>query len=317
MSAVTPANYCFECGARLVERTVEGRRRLVCRLCGYVHYVNPIVAAGSLVECNDRVLLIRRAVQPGLGSWGLPAGYAEVGETPERTAQRETYEETGLEVEIGDLLGVYAFSEQSPTSGVLVVYAARPVGGTLSPGDDAAEAGFFRADQLPQDIAFRTHRAVLSEWARARRLTYREARAEEIAVCKSLAEAEGLALSQSLETHLHDDRATLIVAADEGALMGCAALVRRSAEGAEIKAVFVQRAYRRWGIATRLLDRAEKIARDWSLSLLEAVVPVQSAALLFFLRAGFFPCELSRQDTEGFLRLCRSLGNRGDVLPCP
>ena len=87
------ARFCPRCSTSMRPQRLGDRTRPVCPACGWVHYLNPIVAAGTLVDQEGRALLIRRGVEPGLGQWGLPAGYAEVGETPEQTAIRETREE--------------------------------------------------------------------------------------------------------------------------------------------------------------------------------------------------------------------------------
>jgi len=158
------ARYCPQCGAPLSARYVHARERAVCAFCGYVHYVNPIVAAGTLVHQDDRILLIKRGVPPGLGRWALPSGYAEVGETPEDAAIRETLEETGLQVALERLLVAEAFYDGDAPGGVIILYAARAEGGEIAPRDDAVEARFFAIDEVPGPIAFRQHRRAIALW---------------------------------------------------------------------------------------------------------------------------------------------------------
>lgn len=164
---IAEARFCPLCGARLVSRESGGRLRPGCPACGYVHYINPIVAAGTFVVQDDRILLVRRGVEPRLGLWALPAGYAEADETPAEAAVRETYEETGLHVAVDRLMGVYHFA--GPPSGVLVLYEAHITGGQPKPGDDALEVRQFEAARLPEpdQIAFGLHRRLLAEWAQA------------------------------------------------------------------------------------------------------------------------------------------------------
>jgi ADP-ribose pyrophosphatase YjhB (NUDIX family) len=159
--------FCPMCGVKLVSRQFGERTRQACPRCDYVHYVNPIVAAGTFVVDRDRVLLVRRGVEPRLGLWALPAGYAEADESPAQAAVRETHEETGLHVTVDSLMGVYHFA--GPPSGVLVLYAAHVVGGELRPGDDAIEVRQFGAAELPapHDIAFGLHWRLLKNWAQA------------------------------------------------------------------------------------------------------------------------------------------------------
>ena len=83
--------------------------RLVCSQCGFVMYLNPKVAAGAIVEYEGGIVLLRREIDPRAGFWVHPGGFVDRGETVEAAAKRETWEEVGLEVEIGRLLGTYSF----------------------------------------------------------------------------------------------------------------------------------------------------------------------------------------------------------------
>ena len=143
---------------------MEGRSRPICQRCGSVIYFNLKVGAGVLVERGGGVLLTRRAIEPGLGHWCLPAGFVEYDESPAEAALRECLEETGFLVELDGLQGVYYYSQDPRGNGILVMYRAHIVGGELAPGDDADQARFFSPDGLPEDISFRAHRQVLAEW---------------------------------------------------------------------------------------------------------------------------------------------------------
>lgn len=162
--------YCPKCAHQLVEKLVDGRERLVCEKCGFIFYLNPKVATGTLIEEEGKVVLVRRGVAPRAGYWGLPAGYMELDETVEEAAIREAKEETGLEVELDELLGVYSFGGETQVGGVLILYAAHVVGGQVAPGDDATEVRLFSPDELPPDseIAFATHRQALRHWRQAK-----------------------------------------------------------------------------------------------------------------------------------------------------
>ena len=76
-------HYCPRCGSELTMRQSGERPRPVCQACGYVYYLNPTVAAGTLVEEDGRVVLVRRKADPRAGYWGLPAGYVEADESAE------------------------------------------------------------------------------------------------------------------------------------------------------------------------------------------------------------------------------------------
>jgi len=162
--------FCMRCGAALLEQRAPGDedRRWVCSnpACGRVFYRNAKPCAGALVERDGAVLLVRRAIEPFRDAWDIPGGYLHAWEHPVQGARRELREETGLEIEVTQLLGIFIDRYGSnDTNTFNVYYRARPVGGTLQPGDDAAEARWFRPGELPADLAFPGHiPAVLRTW---------------------------------------------------------------------------------------------------------------------------------------------------------
>jgi ADP-ribose pyrophosphatase YjhB (NUDIX family)/GNAT superfamily N-acetyltransferase len=160
---MSPLTYCPICGHALGEREEGGRLRQACDNCGYVHYVNPVPAVGILIEMDGGLVLIRRANPPHRGAWTLPSGFIEADESAEEAAAREAEEETGLKVEVTELFGVNSFPEGPPISGIMVFFRARPVGGALRAGDDAAEAKVFPIADIPI-MPFRTHREAVAQW---------------------------------------------------------------------------------------------------------------------------------------------------------
>lgn len=115
-----------------------------------------------MVPVDGGLVLVRRKFEPYVNWWCLPGGFMERSEHPEESAIREVFEETGLQVQIDRLLGAY-----SPGRGINVVilfYLARPIGGTLTPGDDASEVKVFQREELPDNIAFELHRKMVSNW---------------------------------------------------------------------------------------------------------------------------------------------------------
>jgi len=174
MSTVSPEQlvtprYCQVCGSPLIERyfDYEARTRLQCDGCGFVHYLNPRVVTAVIIEYGGRVLLQRRAMEPGRGLWTFPGGFLEVGERPEEGAVREAKEEVGLEVELAGLHGVYS----RPHIGiVLVVYAGTSASGAAVVGDyESTEVAWFGAEAIPwDDLAFDTTRGALQDWVRRR-----------------------------------------------------------------------------------------------------------------------------------------------------
>lgn len=106
------------------------------------------------------MLMIRRATDQGYGLWGLPGGYVDRGEVVEQAAAREVWEETGLEVETGELIGLFSKAD-NPV--IVAVYAAQEIGGKLKAGPEALEVGFFATGDLPE-LAFPQDREVLAKW---------------------------------------------------------------------------------------------------------------------------------------------------------
>lgn len=163
-----PMRYCPNCTHPLEEQLAFDRVRPVCPVCGFVHFRDPKVGVSVLVEQDDRVLLVQRGVDPGLGTWCLPSGFVEWDEAPETTAVRECLEETGLKVEVIGLLEVRHYVDDFRGPGINLAYRAQITGGSLCPGDDARQARWFGPDEVPHPdlIAFRSHRAILVQWAK-------------------------------------------------------------------------------------------------------------------------------------------------------
>ena len=160
--------FCSRCGAELAERVVGGRQRPACPACGFVVYLDPKVACGVLVERDGQVLLVRRRNEPGRGLWCLPCGFEEADEPPERTAHREAYEETGLDVTLDGVLGIYHYTDDPRGAGITVIFRARCAAAAIPvPGDDADDIGFFAPDTLPP-ISHHTHRRALEDWIAGR-----------------------------------------------------------------------------------------------------------------------------------------------------
>ena len=152
--------FCPSCATALVTKDVFGHERPVCPDCGRIVFYDPKVAVICIVPRDGRVLMIRRATELGYGLWGLPGGYVDRGEVVERAAAREVWEETGLEVEPGELVGLFS---EAGNPVMVAAYAAQETGGTLQAGPEALEVGFFAVDQLPE-LAFPRDRDVLAKW---------------------------------------------------------------------------------------------------------------------------------------------------------
>lgn len=139
------------------------RERLVCEKCRRVLYLNPAVGVAVVVRRGGEILWGRRAAGPYRGAWCLPCGYVEWGEEVRRAAAREFREETGLSVEVGEVLAVHSNFHDPARLTVGIWFAGRVVGGKLQAGDDLSEVAFFPLSAPPQPLAFPTDRLVAAE----------------------------------------------------------------------------------------------------------------------------------------------------------
>ncbi|MCP4104409.1 MAG: NUDIX hydrolase [Desulfobacteraceae bacterium] len=149
--------YCHYCSTKLIEKYTEGRLRLFCEQCNEPIYENPVPATCLVVvDSMERLLLVRRSVEPKKGFWCLPGGFVELGESPDLSALRELEEETGLSGEIFRLMGVTSGKSVRYGSVMMIGYLVKNYSGTLIAGDDASDADYFHFDNLPE-TAFESH----------------------------------------------------------------------------------------------------------------------------------------------------------------
>jgi 8-oxo-dGTP diphosphatase len=280
--------YCPKCATKLEWRSTGDRERPACPACGFVFYFNPVVGAGALVETDGQVVLVRRGVEPKAGYWSLPSGYVEADELAEAAAIREMKEETGLEIELEDLLGVYSFGRE-PQTGVLILYSGHTVGGELRAGDDAQEVRTFAPADMPADdqIAFHTHLQALRDWRRARTIVYRQATPADRPSVDELAK-NCREVGDGCAECVGEPNRGLLLAWDRDTLVGIACVSNRPwSYTANIDQVFVRPDYRRWGIATRLVGQVVSYAREQEMHTVLAEAPITNPILLVYLKAGF------------------------------
>lgn len=117
-------------------------------------YQNPVFTVDGIVIQDERILLVKRGNDPFAGMYALPGGYIDHGESAEEAVMREIEEETGLHTEVLDLVGAYTKLGRDPRGHICtLVYRLLIRGGSLRPGDDAAEISFFPFNSLPE-LAF-------------------------------------------------------------------------------------------------------------------------------------------------------------------
>uniref|UniRef100_UPI0039F0EE7E NUDIX hydrolase n=1 Tax=Bordetella sputigena TaxID=1416810 RepID=UPI0039F0EE7E len=163
------AKFCSQCGSPVDRRVPEGdnRERDICDHCGAIHYQNPRVVVGTVPVWENRILLCRRAIEPRYDTWTLPAGFMELSETSAQGAARETLEESGARVELGELFTVIDVPQVDQ---VHIYYLARALGPELDPGPESLEARYYDEAEIPwDDLSFRTVVTTLRHYLEDRR----------------------------------------------------------------------------------------------------------------------------------------------------
>ncbi|MEB0076996.1 NUDIX hydrolase [Pseudomonas sp. CCI3.2] len=153
--------FCSQCGNPVVQRIPEGdsRLRFVCETCQTIHYQNPNIVAGAVAVWGTQVLLCRRAIEPRLGFWTLPAGFMENGETVEDAARRETVEEACATLRN---MTLYTLVDVPHISQVHVFYRADLVSLDFAAGVESLEVRLFEEHEIPwSELAFQTVRRTL------------------------------------------------------------------------------------------------------------------------------------------------------------
>lgn len=159
-------NFCPRCGGPLGLRVVKegGPEQLVCSECGFVFYLGPKLVAAVIFEHDGGIVLTRRAIEPGYGKWTFPGGFVDRGETVEDAARREALEEAGVEIEVGEIVGLYSYEDQVP---VIAVFSGRVTGGEPEPLDETMAVQIFPRDGLPwNELAFPSTKEALKDYLR-------------------------------------------------------------------------------------------------------------------------------------------------------
>ena len=155
--------FCPICRYYLKWSLVEGKKRLVCKKCGWINYNNPLpVAVCAAKDNKDRMLIVKRNEEPGANRWSLPGGFIESGEDPQAACLRELKEETGLEGEITRLIGIYLRKCKVYGSLLVIGYEVKLKKIKVSINNEIKEARFASRQDLPY-VPFSTHRKMIEE----------------------------------------------------------------------------------------------------------------------------------------------------------
>lgn len=141
-------NYCCQCGSKLKRYVPNGEvvERSFCSHCEVIHYENPKILVGSIIEYNDNILLCKRAIKPRLGFWTLPSGYMENDETIEEAAIRETQEEASVQVE---KMHLYALFCCPIINQVYFIFRGRAKSDFISTTVESSEVKYFEESEIP------------------------------------------------------------------------------------------------------------------------------------------------------------------------
>ena len=154
--------YCSTCGKENNFGYIDGSNRYHCKSCDSIHYQNPKPTATLILPKDDTILFVRRAYEPEKGSWSLPGGFLELGETLEQGAKRELKEETNLNGEVIKLLGTCSHFN-SVFGDILLIGMIMNISNwnELKTGDDAYDATFFKLDKCPR-LVFECHQKIFN-----------------------------------------------------------------------------------------------------------------------------------------------------------
>lgn len=139
-------NFCSKCGSKVELRSIDGTDRIACTSCDYIYWGNYSIGVGALIIKEDKVLLVKRAQEPGKGFWTNPGGYIEQMEPIEETIVREVLEEAGIHAKVKSVIAVR--DQPREIHNLYIAFAMEYVSGEPIPdGDEVDEAGFFTLEE--------------------------------------------------------------------------------------------------------------------------------------------------------------------------
>ena len=163
--------FCPACGQPVEMRIPEGDHlpRAVCTACGTIHYDNPRIIAGCVIEVNGKILMCKRAIEPRHGFWTVPAGFMENGESVQQGAAREAMEEALAHVQIGSLLAIVSVLRAHQ---VHIMFRARldPEHPQFGVGPESLETQLYAESEIPWlEVAFLSVEFALRRYLEDRR----------------------------------------------------------------------------------------------------------------------------------------------------
>lgn len=168
--------FCPKCGNVLVLKKPEGhdKEELVCESCGFIFWQNSKPTASALiVDQNNRLLLVKRAIEPHKGKWDIPGGFLELGEHPEDGVKREMKEELGIDIAINKFIGVVMdrYGDNDNAWTLNIFYEAHIASGVPTPASDVSEFKWFSIEYLPDKMAFVNNEKGIDIWLKEKDFT--------------------------------------------------------------------------------------------------------------------------------------------------
>ena len=146
---------CSQCGSSKIDFAIppgDNKKRYICRSCNFIHYQNPNIVAGCILEWEGKILLCKRAIEPRINCWTLPAGFLENEEPLETGAARECIEEANAYSDDMKIFSIYSLVHISQ---IYMMYIGKLLDGKYSPGPESEEVDLFSESEIPwDDIAF-------------------------------------------------------------------------------------------------------------------------------------------------------------------
>jgi len=168
-------SFCPICTKKLENARIDGRERMFCPSCMWVHYVNPLpVAVAYTVNTNNELLVIRRAHEPAFNEWALPGGFLETGEEPHEGCLRELMEETSLEGKVDSLIGVYHRDVELYGSLLVVAYKVVVINDAITINHELFDAGFYPQHLIPE-VRIPLHIQIILDANKSQRPAFQQA----------------------------------------------------------------------------------------------------------------------------------------------
>jgi ADP-ribose pyrophosphatase YjhB (NUDIX family) len=154
--------YCPKCAGNFKIIYEGDHPRLQCEKCGFIFYQNSKATVSPVIVQEGKVLLAKRKFEPRKGTWNMPGGFVETGEHPIDGLHRETMEELGIEIEVGDFLGFFMdkYGEENYDT-MNLAWICKIKSGEIQANDDVEESKWFDLNNIPENLAFKSDREML------------------------------------------------------------------------------------------------------------------------------------------------------------